>query len=658
LQIVFPKINGMCAGVCNALTKTEELLKSGDTLCLFGELIHNKRAMQKLGDGIRLVSSPNEACGHKLLIRTHGAAPQVFEECEALQIEVVDLTCPFVKKVQQEAKSLHENGNRVIILGNSNHPEVIALKEWAGKDAVVIGDRASAEAFFFEGECSLIAQTTIPQTEFDEIFNILHRNNPHIKSVNTLCNAVTLRQQALRELCKNVDLIIVIGDRLSSNTNKLLHISSECGVRAYLIEGAHELSDAWLTGVRRIGVAAGASTPQWIIEEVVVMLEEKENVVQEEVIAEEESFAEAYAKAMDVVRTGARVKGVVVRVREGELLVDIGGKSEGILPSAELVRSEAENIMQHFSVGDEIEVLVIRRENKEGYPMLSKKRLDQEIAWEALQKTKEENSVITGKITEVVKGGLLADVGVRGFIPASMLSTGFVEDLSSFVGKELPMKVVDCDKRTNKLVLSPKAVMREEAERRKAETWEKLEEGQTVSGVVRRLTPFGAFVDIGGVDGLLHISEMAWYRVNKPSDVLKEGDVLDVCVLSADKEKGRISLGLKQLVPNPWSIAAEKYPVGGIFPAKIMRTVSFGAFAELEPGIEGLVHISQISWERLNKTEDGVKAGDEVNVKILSLDPETQRISLSIKETMEKPEPVEEVAEEVAEAAAPAEDAE
>lgn len=657
MQIVFPQINGMCAGVQTALTKTEELLKSGETLCLYGELIHNKRAMQRLGEGIKLISSPLEVSGQKLLIRTHGAAPQIFEECAELCIDVFDLTCPFVKKVQQKAKSLHESGNRVIILGNSNHPEVIALKEWAGKDAVVIADRSAAERFIYEGECAFMAQTTVPKAEFDEIFDILKRNNPQIKSVNTLCNAVSLRQQALRELCKYVDLIIVIGDKMSSNTNKLLHISSECGVRAYLIEGAHEFSDAWLTGVRRIGVAAGASTPQWIIEEVVAMLEEKENVVQEE----EESFAEAYEKAMDVVRTGARVKGVVVRVREGELLVDIGGKSEGILPSAELIRSEAENIMQHFSVGDEIEVLVIRKENKEGYPMLSKKRLDQEIAWEALLKTKEENSVITGKITEVVKGGLLADVGVRGFIPASMLSTGFVEDLASFVGKELPMKVIECDKRNNKLVLSPKAVMREEAERRKAETWEKLEEGQTVSGVVRRLTPFGAFVDIGGVDGLLHISEMAWYRVNKPSDVLKEGDVLDVYVLSADKEKGRISLGLKQLVPNPWSIAAEKYPVGGVFPAKVMRTVSFGAFAELEPGVEGLVHISQISWDRLNKTEDGVKAGDEVNVKILSLDPETQRISLSIKETLEKPEPVEEVevvAEEVAEEAAPAEDAE
>lgn len=651
MEVFYPQINGLCNGAKRTLEETESLLKGTERLYAYGELIHNKRALKHLGDNLVICSALAEAAGSKLIIRAHGVPPKVYTQCEELDISVIDLTCPFVKSVQQRAKSLHDEGKYVIIIGNSAHPEIIGLKGWAGSRSIVVSNIAEAEKLHFDGPCAVIGQTTLPKAEFEAITAVLMRNLPQLEIVNTLCNAVNLRQEALRELTEFVDLIIVIGDKLSSNTNKLLHICSECHKPAYLVEGADELSNIPLAGIRRIGVAAGASTPQWIIEEVVVMLEEKE--MQEEV--EEESFAEAYEKGLNMVHTGARVKGVVVRVREGELLVDIGGKSEGILPSAELMRDEAENIKQHFAVGDEIEVLVIKKENKEGYPMLSKKRIDQEIAWEALLKAKEENSVITGKVTEVVKGGLLADVGVRGFIPASMLSINFVESLADYVGKELPMKVIECERRNNKLVLSPKAVMREEAERKKAETWANIAEGQTVSGIVRRLTPFGAFVDIGGVDGLLHISEMAWYRVSKPSDLLKEGDKIDAFVLGVDKENGRISLGLKQLIPNPWSIAAEKYPVNGIFPAKIMRTAPFGAFAELEPGIEGLVHISQISWQRLNKTEDGVKPGDDVNVKILSLDPETKRISLSIKETMDKPADavVEEVAE-PAEEAAPA----
>ena len=289
-------------------------------------------------------------------------------------------------------------------------------------------------------------------------------------------------------------------------------------------------------------------------------------------------------------------------------------------------------------MGDEIDVLILRRENQEGYPVLSKRRVDQDIAWDRLAQLKTDKTVVSGAVTDVVKGGVLVDVGLRGFVPASLVSLGYVEDLSTYVGKELQMKIIECDKHSNKLVLSAKAVLRNASKQMKEKTWAEIEEGQTRHGVVRRLTNFGAFVDIGGVDGLLHVSEMAWYRVNHPSDLLKEGDELDVYILGVDQENEKISLGLKQLIPNPWSLAQDKYPVGCVITARVMRTTSFGAFLEVEPGVEGLVHISQMANHRVEKTEDVVRPGDVVNVKVLSVDPEAKRMSLSIKATLEEEE--------------------
>ncbi len=348
---------------------------------------------------------------------------------------------------------------------------------------------------------------------------------------------------------------------------------------------------------------------------------------------EADAFTQEYGD-MKEIRRGARVKGVVVQVKDDELLVDIGGKSEGVLSSSELSADDARNIHERFQIGDEIDVLILRKENQEGYPVLSKRRVDQDLAWDRLAQLKQEKAIVTGVVSDVVKGGVLVDVGVRGFVPASLVSLGYVEDLSTYVGKELQMKIIECDKHSNKLVLSAKAVLRRASQALKEQTWAEVEEGQTRHGVVRRLTSFGAFVDIGGVDGLLHVSEIAWYRVNHPADLLKEGDEVDVYILGVDRENEKISLGMKQLIPNPWSQAKEKYPEGSVIPAKVMRTTDFGAFLEVEPGVEGLVHISQMAHHRVEKTEDVVKPGDDVMVKVISVDAEAKRMSLSIKATL------------------------
>jgi len=371
--------------------------------------------------------------------------------------------------------------------------------------------------------------------------------------------------------------------------------------------------------------------------------------------SEADAFTQEYGD-MKEIRRGARVKGVVVQVKDDELLVDIGGKSEGVLSSSELSADDARNIHERFNIGDEIDVLILRKENQEGYPVLSKRRVDQDLAWDRLAQLKQEKVVVGGVVTDVVKGGVLVDVGVRGFVPASLVSLGYVEDLSTYLGKELQMKIIECDKHSNKLVLSAKAVLRRASQAQKEQTWAEVEEGQTRKGVVRRLTSFGAFVDIGGVDGLLHVSEIAWYRVNHPADLLKEGDEIEVYILGVDRENEKISLGMKQLIPNPWTQAKEKYPEGSVIPAKVMRTTDFGAFLEVEPGVEGLVHISQMAHHRVEKTEDVVKPGDLVEVKVISVDPEAKRMSLSIKATLPSEEAALEAAAEEEAAAAPLEE--
>lgn len=353
-----------------------------------------------------------------------------------------------------------------------------------------------------------------------------------------------------------------------------------------------------------------------------------------EQMGDDVSFEEFYNHGIKDIHRGSCVQGTVVQVRDTEMLVDIGGKSEGILPSNQLLAEEAENIRERFHVGDKFDVIVIRKENKEGYPVVSKRMVDVVKIWDDLLVAKENGTEVTGKVVEAVKGGVLMDVGVRGFVPYSQLDTHFVEDVKTYVGKELSAKVIECDKDKNRLLLSPKQLKMEELKKMQETIWAEIAEGQTRRGVVSRLTNFGAFVDLGGVDGLLHVSQMAWYRINQPSDVLKEGDEIEVYVLGVDPEKKKISLSLKQLIPNPWSLAAEKYPVGAVVSATIMRLAPFGAFAQLEPGVEGLIHISQLDKGRVEKTEDVVAPGQVVDVKVLSVDTENKRLSLSIKELL------------------------
>lgn len=651
MKIVIAEHSGFCFGVKRAITTSSKLAADKGRVYSLGPLIHNAREIARFGDSIRVADSLEEIdvnFADSVIIRTHGVGPKVLENAKAKGLEVFDLTCPFVKKAQNAAAEMKAEGLQVVIVGDKKHPEVEGIKAWTDNTAIVVSDAAETETIPQEKKIGVLAQTTQQKRIFESVVEALEAKFDDVVVKNTICDATTKRQNAAAALAAKVDTMVIVGGKNSANTKKLQQICQSQGVSTQLVEGAADLDTALFGGVKTAGVCAGASTPEWIIEEVVNNMVEMEKMGEEVVAEVEESFGEILEReeARKEIRRGSRLKGVVVQVKNDEILVDIGGKSEGLLQSNQLMPEEAADIPAHFAVGDEIEVIVLKKENKEGYPILSKKMVDQVLVWEKLADAKEEGTPVTGKVVEVVKGGLLVDVGLRGFVPASLVDIKFVEDLKQYVGQEVTAKILECDRSHNKLLLSVKAVLLEELKAKKEALLEELAEGQTREGVVSRLTNFGAFIDLGGVDGLLHVSEMAWFRVNHPSDVLKEGDQVNVYVLGVDKENQKISLGLKQLIANPWTLVEEKYPVGSVVKATVMRTAPFGAFLQLEPGVEGLVHISQLAHERVAKTEDVVNPGDEVEVKVLDIDVENKRISLSIKETL--PAPVkEEIVEEV-----------
>lgn len=702
MEIHVADFSGFCFGVKRAIELAESSLhNSSNALYSLGPLIHNPQTVALLeAQGIKSIKDISDVDSGSLILRSHGVTPDIIEAAENKGLNIIDATCPFVKRAQELARKTYQEGLQVVVVGDVNHPEVIGLVGWTDGVAIVVENSAAAKQVSEYPEIAVIAQTTQTEENFSAVIEVLRNRAKDLIVYNTICSATRDRQQAAKDMACNVDLMVVVGGKNSSNTQKLAKVCSNTGTPTYHIESAEEINPRWFNNRFKVGVTAGASTPNWIIEEVVERMKEfnefeEANEIEEEVAAEtgnteepqeiasapeveEDDYAieeigvshssepaaeeadtapseqaDAIDSAIDAtseeveahlaqnlkpIRRGEIVTGTVVQVNENEVLVDVGGKSEGIIPLGELSLVHSSNPMEDINVGDELEVQVLRVENEDGNPVLSKKRADRRIAWTNLEEAFENETELSGKVIEVVRGGLLVDVGIRGFVPASLVERGYVADLNQYLDTELRLRVIELDRGKNKIVLSQKAILDEEYEEKRQETWENLEKGQTRPGIVRRLTNFGAFVDLGGVDGLLHVSEIAWGRVEHPADVLSEGQELDVYVLGVDREGGKVSLGLKQLQRNPWETAAEKYLSGSIVEGKVLRIAPFGAFVEVEPGIEGLVHISQLADDHVEKTEDVVSIGQVVPVKVLSVDPEAQRMSLSIRQATEKEE--------------------
>ncbi|NPV42383.1 MAG: bifunctional 4-hydroxy-3-methylbut-2-enyl diphosphate reductase/30S ribosomal protein S1 [Firmicutes bacterium] len=651
MNLILAEHAGFCFGVKRALNLLEGALNQKKPIYTLGPLIHNPQVVEYFKKrGVKVVENLSQINKQNAVIvfRTHGVSPEIFSEARERGLSIIDATCPFVKRVQKKARQLLKQGYQVIIVGDPLHPEVQAINSWCENKAKIVNNQADLNNLHFCDKLGVVSQTTTNKDIWAKIVEDLKQKFPEAKTFNTICNATSQRQKAAKELASAVDLMIVIGGYNSSNTRKLAELCKNIGTKTYHIEEAKELDPAWLKKAKNVGITAGASTPDWIIKEVISKMKEisekdlmehetpqgGENLNKEEAVTgQNQDLKEKYEETFVTLKPGEIITGTVVQVNENEVMVNVGYKSDGIIPLHELSAESFASPEEIVKNGDKIDVYVLKIEDKEGNLILSKKRADIKKAWDEIENIYQNKDEIEAEVTEQVKGGLLANVkGLRGFIPASHVALHYVPDLGEYIGKKLKFKIIEVDKKKNRIILSHKIVMEEEQERKRKETWESIKEGQIIKGKVQRLTDFGAFVDVGGVDGLIHISELSWGRVNHPSEVVKEGDEIEVKVLGVDRERGRISLGLKQILPDPWENIEEKYKIGTIITGKVVKLVNFGAFVEVEPGVEGLVHISQISREHIAKPEDVLAVGQEIKAKILDITPEEHKMSLSIRE--------------------------
>jgi small subunit ribosomal protein S1 len=636
---------GFCFGVKRAIEMAKDTVRDKEgPIYTLGPLIHNPQVVASLAEmGIHEIKDIRDFKKGTLIIRSHGVSPDLIDQARDQGMDIVDATCPFVRRAQDLARELSEQGLSVVVVGDRDHPEVQGIVGWTNGMALVVENPEEAAFLDNDAEYGIIAQTTQMLENFETVIEVIRKKGVGIKVCNTICSATNQRQQAALELARNVGVMIVVGGANSANTRKLSSICRKSGTATYLIETADELDPAWFRGIKTAGLTAGASTPDWIIEEVKRRMSEIEDLneeVQEQEAVKEEVQVQEQEETMEdtievkTVHPGEILTGTVVLVGQDEVMVDIGAKSEGVIPIRELSCYEVNSPQDVVKVGDEIEVYVLKVEDDEGRLILSKEKADAEKAWLKLEEALNTGEPVEGIVRDAVKGGLLVDIGVRAFLPASLVARGYVEDLSKYLGQNISARVIEMNRGRRKVVLSRKPLLEEEYDRLRQEMLENLEEGQLIKGIVRRLTQFGSFVDIGGIDGLLHISEMSWHRISHPSEVVNVSDEIEVKVLRIDREKEKISLGLKQVLPNPWDTVEQNYPVDSVIRAKVVRLAPFGAFLQLEPGVEGLVHISHLADRHIAKPDEVVTEGEEVSVKVLSIDTGEKRIRLSIREVM------------------------
>ncbi len=625
---------GFCFGVDRAVNMAVQELEKGPLYSL-GSIIHNQSVMDRLKEqGLICVDTVDEIKDDRpVIIRSHGAGPGIYSAIEDKGLRIVDTTCPYVKRLHNLIQRYSKEGREIFILGDPLHPEVSGSVAWGNEHTHVLKDISAVESVVSGDDLTiLIAQTTLTNSFWENAESVLQTKRPNLLAINTICPATAERQHAASELAKEVDLMIVLGSKKSSNTVKLVEICKENNKNVKHFEKSEEFNGNLITEYGIIGITAGASTPTWLIQEAVEVFknygkeqhESMENLSMKDMLDQQDFSA---PKKNEI------LKGKVVMIREDAVIVNIGYKADGILPASEISNPDDIPLDQLYEQDQEIDVLVLKRDNGEGDVLLSSKRLRSRQDWETLEEKFKAGEMISVKVTDVVKGGLSAYYNdIRAFIPASHVDIGFVRDLSQFVGNTYEVAFLDFDRRRNQIVLSRKDFLeKDKAEELKA-FWETIEKDQIIRGTVRRFTPYGAFVDLGPTDGLVHVSEIQWGKVAKPTDVLKANEELDFKVIDFDPEANKISLSLKQMKPDPWEVIDDHYTVGERYDGKIVSLTDFGAFLELEPGLEGLIHVSQISEDRVEVPSDVLSIGEEVVVKILDIDKEERRIKLSMKE--------------------------
>lgn len=640
MTINVAKTAGFCFGVNRAVDIVNSMLDKGEKVCTLGPIIHNMEMVSELESrGCKAIDNIEDCPeGSTIVIRSHGVSKSVIEKIESLSIKCVDATCPFVKKIHKIVTEAGEKNIPVLIAGNKNHPEVQGIIGHCDSECYTFNNDEELTELSTNipikknNEVYVVAQTTFSKKEWKKCLKTVKKVYTNAKIFDTICKATSERQKEADLISGNSDLMIVIGDRHSSNTAKLYDICKSRCADTFLIETAKELDKDLVSKSRSIGVTAGASTPARIIKEVLDTMSEE--IKSSETVVETESFEEMLEESLKNFNTNERVKGVVVSIAPNEVIVDVGRKQSGFIPVDELSNDPSVKPEDVVKVGDEVELLIMKTNDAEGTIMLSKRRVDAQKGWEELKELAESQEVLTGKVTNVVKGGVIVIYNDnRVFIPASQATASRDDSLEDLVGKEVQFKLIEASQRgrMRRIVGSIRAVLREQRAAQRATFWETCEVGKHYKGVVKSITNYGAFVDLGGVFGMIHISELSWTHIKNPSEVVNIGDEVDVYVKDINEETKKISLGYKDPDANPWEILRRDFPVDTVVDATIVGLTTFGAFANVIPGIDGLIHISQIANKRIEKPEDVLKIGETVKAKIIAIDFEKKRVSLSIR---------------------------
>ncbi len=631
-EVILAQNAGFCFGVQRAVKEALRIQKEYNTkIYTLGPLIHNNDVVNFLEENnifsVEFEEVDKLNSGDVIVVRSHGVSEAILDSLEKKDLKVINATCPFVTNIQKKVKKYSKSGHHIVILGDKDHPEVIGINGWCNNEAIITKDGAFQEEP--PHKICLVAQTTEKIKNWENTLKNLS-SVKELLAFNTICAATEVRQKSTNKIAKESDAMIVIGGKNSSNTTKLYQIAKENCNNTIHIENYKELPKEFINNnnIKKIGVTAGASTPDWIIREVLDIMNTENNNYEDQL-----SLMNELDKRFAI---GDEVEGEILSKTRDSILVSlVGYKSDGIIPFAELsAKEDPIALSEKLNIGDLIKAKVIKLQNSDGYVVLSRLEYEREEAFKELEKLFSEGNTFQVTINEVKEKGLAANYkGVRIFIPASQIDIRFTNDKEEYIGKTIDVRLIDFSSKKPVKVVASRRVLLEEVKNAKEEkALENINLGDVVKGQVKRFTNFGAFVDINGIDGLLHLSQISWNHIKNASDILKEGQIIDVKVIDLDKEAKKISLSMKELMPKPWDNAKEKYPEDSIVLGKVVRLNDFGAFVELEPGVDGLVHISKISHNRIEHPSEVLKIGQEIKAKILSVDEENKRISLSIKD--------------------------
>ena len=634
-MITVAKSAGFCFGVSRAVETVEKAAATDRRVVTLGPIIHNRHVVEKFDCmGVSVIDSPDQAePDMTVIIRSHGVSRAVQECLAAKGVKIIDATCPFVKRIHGIVEKAETEGRLPVIIGTRSHPEVEGIAGWCSQ-CRIFETPEELENWALSGEIDsnspicMVCQTTSTESLWKKSVQIAKKQFTNVKIFDTICKATEFRQTEAAQVSDQVEAMVVVGDAKSSNTGRLATICREHCPKVILVDNATELESEFFQGVHEVGITAGASTPAWIIKEVNKTMSE---IINADAV-QEETFEALLEQSIKTLNTGDKVIGTVTGIGNTEVQVDLGTKHAGYIPYDEVSADPSVKPEDILHVGDEIEVFVVRVNDQEGTVQLSKKKLDGMKIWDDMAVWAEEKATVEGVITEENKGGLVATVkGIRVFIPASQSGIAKGGDMTGMVGKTVQLKVTEVNRARRRVIGSIRAVSSEARKAAQEKIWTDIAVGNKYHGTVKSLTSYGAFVDIGGVDGMVHVSELSWNHIKTPAEVVKVGDEIDVYVISFDPEKHKISLGYKTAEMNPWNQFMTNYNVGDVVDAKVVKLMPFGAFAEILPGVDGLIHISQIADRHIAKPEDALSEGQDVQVKITDVDAENKRISLSIR---------------------------